>query len=193
MSIDARVEYVSLNEDGSGSLHLVNRTPTSLRGQPQLHFASAPYEVTALNGLPIWGGDSFIMLGEIEIAKREGYTRISFSERDVFLAAVAEWHRRQRKKRVEQNCAFNCDAESACTCAAHRQYRDMTEAEQIGRVYICDPAHPHYGESGTLTGKVIMLLGKTPMAEVKLVDCKHGTDGCFVGKGQIRQEKRAPS
>lgn len=65
----------------------------------------------------------------------------------------------------------------------------MTDAERIGRVFICDREHPHFGESGTLTGKVISLLG-TPMAEVRLEDCKHGTDGCFVVKGQITQERR---
>jgi hypothetical protein len=57
------------------------------------------------------------------------------------------------------------------------------------RIYVCDPEHPHFGESGTLTGKVISLLG-TLMAEVQLDDCKHGTDGCFVHKGQIATERR---
>lgn len=56
------------------------------------------------------------------------------------------------------------------------------------RVIVCDPKHPHYGELGELTGKMISLLGK-PMAEVKLDHCKHGTDGCFVSKGQVRAEQ----
>ena len=51
-------------------------------------------------------------------------------------------------------------------------------------VRICDPTHPHYPEHGRLTGKTISVLG-TPMAEVKLASCVHGTDGCFVSKGQI--------
>lgn len=67
--------------------------------------------------------------------------------------------------------------------------RQQQQAKDIGRVFICDRKHPHYGESGTLTGKMISLFGK-PMAEVKLELCKHGTDGCFVSKGQIQQEKR---
>jgi hypothetical protein len=96
MAIDANVAYVELNEDGSGTLHLCDRIPEGSRGQSRLHFATAPYEVTALNGLPIWGGAGQIMLCETEIAKRDGYTRISFTERDAFLAAVAEYHRRQR-------------------------------------------------------------------------------------------------
>jgi hypothetical protein len=59
------------------------------------------------------------------------------------------------------------------------------------RVFVCDRKHPHYGESGVMTGKVItMKFSGEQMAEVKLDDCKHGTDGCFVGKGQVQQEKR---
>jgi hypothetical protein len=98
MAIDANVAYVELHEDGSGVLHLCDRVPEGSRGQSRLHFATAPHEVTALNGLSIWGGAGQIMLGEREIAKREGYTRISFIERETFLAAVAEYHRRQRRK-----------------------------------------------------------------------------------------------
>ncbi len=96
MAIDANVAYVELREDGSGTLHLCDRVPEGSRGQSRLHFDTAPYEVTALNGLSIWGGAGQIMLGDREIAKREGYTRISFSERDAFLAAVAEYHQRKR-------------------------------------------------------------------------------------------------
>jgi hypothetical protein len=95
MAIDAHVAYVELKEDGSGTLHLCDRIPNGSRGQSRLHFDTAPYEVTALNGLPIWGGASGIMLGETEIAKRVGYTRISFNERETFLAAVAAHHQKQ--------------------------------------------------------------------------------------------------
>lgn len=98
MSIDANVAYVELAEDGSGTLHLCDRIPNGSRGQSRLHFMTAPHEVTALNGLPIWGGAGQIMLGEREIAKRDGYTTISFSEREVFLAAVAEYHHATRRK-----------------------------------------------------------------------------------------------
>lgn len=57
------------------------------------------------------------------------------------------------------------------------------------RVFVCDPTHPHYGESGKLTGEIISVLG-TPMAKMDLDDCRHGTDGCFVSKGQVEAEKR---
>jgi hypothetical protein len=96
MAIDANVAYVHLNEDGSGTLHLCDRVPEGSRGQSRLHFTTAPYEVTALNGLPIWGGAQQVMLGDRQIATREGYTRISFTERESFLAAVTEYHRRRR-------------------------------------------------------------------------------------------------
>lgn len=98
MAIDAHVAYVELNEDGSGTLHLCDRIPNGSRGQSRLHFDTAPYEVTALNGLPIWGGASQIMLGDREIATREGYTRISVSDRDQFLAAVTAYHESHRGK-----------------------------------------------------------------------------------------------
>jgi hypothetical protein len=55
------------------------------------------------------------------------------------------------------------------------------------RVFICDKDHPHAGEVGTMTGKVISVLG-TPMAEVQLDNCRHGTNGCFVKKGQVLSE-----
>ncbi len=96
MAIDANVAYVECREDGSGTLHLCDRIPNGSRGQSRLHFDTAPYEVTALNGLSIWGGDNQIILGSKFIASREGYTHISFIEREPFLAAVAEYHRARR-------------------------------------------------------------------------------------------------
>jgi hypothetical protein len=100
MAIDASVSYVELHEDGSGVLHLCDRIDDGrakgLSGQPRLHFDDAPFEVTALNGLHVWGGATQLMLGDTAIATRIGYTKISFNERDVFLSAVAEYHRKRR-------------------------------------------------------------------------------------------------
>lgn len=98
MSINASVAYVHLNEDGSGSLVLCDRdgSDRNIAGQPRLHFQSAPYEVTALNGLPIWGGSSEIMLGDKKIASRVLYTRIVFEGRSEFLTAVAAYHSKHR-------------------------------------------------------------------------------------------------
>jgi hypothetical protein len=101
MAIDANVAYVELKEDGSGVLHLCDRKPEGSRGQSRLYFDTAPYEVTALNGLSIWGGASQIMLGDCEIAKREGYTRISFTKRERLLSAVAAYHARRRSAEAQ--------------------------------------------------------------------------------------------
>ncbi len=99
MSIDARVETVLHNEDGSGELVLVDRPARpggypGTAGQPRLTFTSAPHEVTALNGLDVWGGSSSLMLGDIEIARREGYTRIVFHDDETFRAALTRYRQR---------------------------------------------------------------------------------------------------
>lgn len=98
MSIDARVKTVIHNEDGSGRLELIDRpvergTP-GIAGQRSLHFSSAPQEVTALNGLDIWGGANSIMLGDVEIAERWGYTRIKFHDDETFNRAVTKYRER---------------------------------------------------------------------------------------------------
>ncbi len=56
-------------------------------------------------------------------------------------------------------------------------------------VQIADPNHPHFREYGELTGEVIKVIN-TDMAKVKLDNCKHGTDGCFVAKGQVREVRK---
>lgn len=97
MSIDARVQYVKVNEDGSGELILEDRPArpggtAGTAGQRSLHFDKAPEEVTALNRTLIWGGADAIMLGDVEIAKRQGYTGIVFCEREQFLDALRKYH-----------------------------------------------------------------------------------------------------
>lgn len=102
MSIDASVAYVECKEDGSGTLHLVSRdgSDRNIAGQPRLYFASAPYEVTALNGLNVWGGGTQLMLGEHQIARRDGYTRIVFVDDAAFREAVAAYH--QKRQQVKE-------------------------------------------------------------------------------------------
>jgi hypothetical protein len=102
VSIDARVRTVLIFEDGGGALLLEDRparrpsdTP-GIAGQARLTFADAPEEVTALNGLDLWGGDDRLMLGEHLIARRLGYTRIAFVDAPAFKAATAAYHARQR-------------------------------------------------------------------------------------------------
>lgn len=63
------------------------------------------------------------------------------------------------------------------------------EAETFPRVQIVNRKHPHFEEYGRLTGKIVTMKfgdGKQ-MAEVKLEHCRHGTDGCFVSVGDVRQ------
>lgn len=96
MSIDARIRAVHLHEDGGGTLELEDRPARpggvpGIAGQKRLRFDDAPEEVTALNGRDIWGGADTIMLGDVEIARRVGYTRIVFHDRETFLRAVREY------------------------------------------------------------------------------------------------------
>lgn len=56
------------------------------------------------------------------------------------------------------------------------------------RVKIVGKEHPHRGEYGRFTGEVItMKTDGSRMALVKLEHCKHGTDGCYVSPGDIRE------
>lgn len=94
MSIDARVKTVFINEDGSGRLELEGRIKGERPGQSVLCFDKAPEEVTALNGLEIWGNASTIMLGDAKIAVRKGYTNIEFCPDDEFKHAVSKYHQK---------------------------------------------------------------------------------------------------
>ncbi len=98
MSIDARVDYVFCNENGGGKLVLLNRPARpgradGIAGQAELAFKSAPEEITALNGLDIWGGSEEIILGNTRIATRVGATEIEFCNREIFTAAVERYRR----------------------------------------------------------------------------------------------------
>ena len=53
------------------------------------------------------------------------------------------------------------------------------------RIEITDKEHPHHGEKGVMTGEVIEVVGGAKMAKVRLDDCPHGIDACFVSKGQV--------
>jgi hypothetical protein len=83
MSIDARIDRVLRNEDGSGELRLVDRPAgpdgvPGIAGQSVLRFDESPETVTALAGFDVWGGSDTLMLGDVKIADRVGYTRIRF-------------------------------------------------------------------------------------------------------------------
>lgn len=55
------------------------------------------------------------------------------------------------------------------------------------RVKIIGKHHPHRGEYGRFTGDVIRLATGDRMALVKLESCRHGTEGCYVSPGDVRQ------
>lgn len=58
----------------------------------------------------------------------------------------------------------------------------------LQRVQIVNRKHPHFEEYGRFTGKVVTLIfDDKPMAEVKLENCRHGSDSCFVNRGDVRQ------
>lgn len=58
----------------------------------------------------------------------------------------------------------------------------------LQRVQIVNRQHPHFEEYGRFTGKVIQMKFGTreQMAEVALENCRHGSDGCFVVKGEVK-------
>jgi len=60
---------------------------------------------------------------------------------------------------------------------------------KLPRVQIANRKHPHFEEYGRFTGKIItMRFGKKDqMAEVKLENCRHGSEACFVNKGDVIQ------
>ncbi|MGW6120466.1 hypothetical protein ACWFRF_15595 [Nocardia sp. NPDC055165] len=45
-------------------------------------------------------------------------------------------------------------------------------------IHITDPAHPHYNEYGILEPENKVMYGA--MTSVRLDNCKHGTNGCYV-------------
>ena len=55
------------------------------------------------------------------------------------------------------------------------------------RVKIVGRKHPHCGEYGRFTGEVIRLVTGPKMALVKLENCRHGGDACYVSPGDIRE------
>lgn len=74
-------------------------------------------------------------------------------------------------------------------CGAKDVYPGHRCQPQTIHVRISDPEHPHYPETGVLAGEMISVLGKT-MALVKLDSCRHGTDACYVSKGQVSELRK---
>lgn len=64
--------------------------------------------------------------------------------------------------------------------------------DPLPRVQIVNRDHPHFEEYGRFTGKIINTTFGGTMAEVTLEQCRHGTSGCFVNVGDVRQVKDRP-
>jgi hypothetical protein len=60
-------------------------------------------------------------------------------------------------------------------------------SDRLPRVQIVNRKHPHFEEYGRLTGKIITMRFGDEMAEVRLENCRHGADGCFVSRGDVIQ------
>lgn len=59
------------------------------------------------------------------------------------------------------------------------------------RVAITAPRHPHRGESG----KIVAPATRGPASvgldwQVRLEDCPHGVESCFVAEHELRRERR---
>lgn len=88
MSIDAKVQDIYLEKDGTGELVLSGRKSGEHPGQTKLKYQKAPYNIMGLKGLDIWGDSANIMLGNTKIARRLGYTRIEFINDDALNYAL---------------------------------------------------------------------------------------------------------
>lgn len=62
------------------------------------------------------------------------------------------------------------------------------ETKKLPRVQIVNRKHPHFEEYGRFTGKIIQFKHwDSRMAEVKLENCRHGGDACFVSPGDVKE------
>lgn len=59
-------------------------------------------------------------------------------------------------------------------------------AAEFQSVLIVNKSHPHFKEVGRFTGKIITFPWGKDMAEVELDNCSHGTNACFVSKGDVK-------
>lgn len=76
MAIDAVVERVTYEVDGTAILHLSDRDSQSCRGQKQLTVINPKPHMESVVGCCIWGNASQIMVRDKVWAKRLNYTTI---------------------------------------------------------------------------------------------------------------------
>jgi hypothetical protein len=85
MIIDARINEVYRNNDGSGRMEI--------DGQPPLHFVSSPPDVSTLQGARVWGNAGVIMLGDTSIAAFITYKQIKFVPDKQFSEAIKSYRK----------------------------------------------------------------------------------------------------
>ena len=84
MSIDAIIDDVTYNDDGTADLKLRARDPRrSSAGQKSLTVLNPPEHnfLSSAIGVAIWGNSSSILVGENLWAKRESYLSIRLLEK----------------------------------------------------------------------------------------------------------------
>jgi hypothetical protein len=96
MNIDARVQDVLFNGDGSGRLELIDRPARrgqapGERGQANLNFQASYPSVARLEGCDVRGNDRIIMIGDMAIAIRTSHTEIRFVPRRIFETVVESY------------------------------------------------------------------------------------------------------
>jgi hypothetical protein len=81
MSIDAKIELVTYESDGTVKLHLGPRDPNDRSGgQDALTVVNPKPGMEVMEGECIWGGANQIMYRDTLWADRLGYTRIRLRE-----------------------------------------------------------------------------------------------------------------
>lgn len=104
--IDAKIQQIFIDEDGSGRLRLVDRParkpgePPGVAGQGWLRFDAAPECLPLLAGREILGDPETITLGGVIIADRVSSAGITFRHAEEIRAALASLNK-WRRPRVE--------------------------------------------------------------------------------------------
>jgi hypothetical protein len=77
MSIDAVIDRVERNADGTADILLVAADPRRApAGQTRMTVLNPPPQFEAAVGTQIWGGANSVMVGQTHWADRIGYTRL---------------------------------------------------------------------------------------------------------------------
>lgn len=81
MAIDAKIELVTYEPDGTVTLHLGTRDGQTAPGQSALTVLNPKPGMEVLEGECIWGGSGFIMYRDTLWARRESYCSIRLVDR----------------------------------------------------------------------------------------------------------------